>query len=262
MTTTRVVGYGDNAVVKPHVENVGEVRSSDNYRGPGIDVRDGFFAKTVTAPDQLSGSELVRIDGVEMTAKMAREYGILDKAFQGTKTFDESLSVAAARRGAEQAQATAQPKTTEVDPKTPEGQYRQATHRLEADIDNGTISVEEAKEYDTNLARVAMQSLSVEHVVETIDGLADGTVNPLEVPGEVRSMIRDVEASVTRAASASAKTEIGIDGFQELAAAAKVSPEVNQAIRDYAVMRASGRADGLTWADLLADVRDHLAGRR
>lgn len=253
MTVMRVTG-GEDGTVEQMISTSGGVRRDSDYADTGVKITSGFGSKTVHSADQIGDNDLVVIDGMEITGKMAREMGLLGRVF------DEPLSSSALAKGATDAQqARVADEPTKQETGVPD--YDDAIARLEAEIDNGTMTLEEAREYDTSLAQIAMSGLSVDAVVDTLDGLASGTVDATEVPGDVKSMIRDVETSVTEAATASVKSEIGGEGFAELQRAAAASPEVNAAIRNYAIMRATGRAEGITWSDFLADVRDHLAGR-
>ena len=120
------------------------------------------------------------------------------------------------------------------------------------------MEIAEAQEYDVAVGQVALSGLSVEYAVETIDGIADGTVNALDVPTDVKASLASAEAKIEAASTKSAQAELGADTFAWLQNAAATHPGVDKAIRTYAIDRATGRAGGISWADLAADIRAQL----
>ena len=120
------------------------------------------------------------------------------------------------------------------------------------------MSYEEAETNYVAAGELQLAGLSLDEGLEVIEKVRKGET--LDLPSDHVQVAQAVETRVTAAATASAKAEIGPDAFAYLQQAAATSPEVNEAIRGFAIRRASGRAEGLTWADLHADVVAHLKG--
>jgi hypothetical protein len=225
----------------------GVVRSTD-YQGQGATVRStkGIGGtRNVQEASQVADSDIVVIDGMEMKASMARELGLMGKVF------DEGLSVGATARAAQSA-----PKATQSG--TGNAEYDAAVAGLEESIEAGTMEVEEAQGYDTAVGEVALSGLSIEDAVATLDGMADGSVNAMDVSANVKATLASAEAKVTEAATKSAQRELGAETFGWLQRAASTHPGVNRSIRAYALDRATGRAGGVTWSDFAAHIRQEL----
>ena len=230
--------------------------SSDNYQDSGVTIRSGLFNKNISSADQAGDDDLIAIDGMEIKVKQAREMGLLNKQFAE----DGGLSAGNAAQAAHQRSDQQSDQQQSEQTGTGNTEYDTAMAGLNDAIEEGSMEYGEAQAYDTSIAQIAMSGLSVEHAVETLDGLASGDVDATAVPSETKQMLNDIQGNVQKAATQSAKTELGREGFDVLQRAASVSPEVNAALRSYAIMRATGKADGVTWSDFLEDVQAHLNG--
>ncbi|MDG1129815.1 MAG: hypothetical protein P8N68_12000 [Paracoccaceae bacterium] len=201
-----------------------------------------MFSKTVADPGQLKDTDLISIDNTEMQVGMARELGLLRKAFPE----DAGLNAGAAAMAAEvHREATPEVK---VPTGTGNDTYDEAVKGLSEAVETGIMDTAEAHTYDTAVAQVAMAGMTTEMALAVIEGGTEG------VSGEDRAMLQQVQQDVERSATQSAMSELGRDGFETLKKIAQVDPEVSEAIRGYAAMRALGKTNGLTWRNLLADV--------
>ena len=234
--------------------DAGGVQSSTQYKDTGVTVRSGLHSRTVSEPSQIADTDLVEIEGMQVTAKMARELGLMGQVF------DADLSAGAAAKAA-QVQTTEQ-QAQEDNSATGHAEFDQAVEGLNASIEAETMTLEEATEMHTALGEIALADMSVSEAVEMIDGINEGVVSPLEVGSDKQAMLQSVESKATAAATKSAQSELGAEGFERLSTIAQADPEVNAAIRSYAIMRATGKTEGITWNDFLADVEDHIRGGR
>jgi hypothetical protein len=228
--------------------------SSDDYQSQGVEVQRGFFKSTVHSADELNDDDMVEVDGISIKASMAKELGLMGEVFKPVRSpnqLDPNLSAGAAAQQQEQQQESEGTGYVE---------YDTAAKGLNDAIEAGHMEFEEAQSYDTILAQTAMAGMSVNDAVQTLSDLASGTKSQMDIGSENATMLKDAETKVTSAATKSAKTELGREGFDVIQRAASVSPEVNAALRSYAVMRATGKADGVTWSDFLGDVQAHLNG--
>ena len=75
--------------------------------------------------------------------------------------------------------------------------------------------------------------------------------------GNSRQVAEAVEQYVTDAATKSAKAELGQEGFDRLAQFAAMSPTIDQALRQYASLRALGKTSD-SWSDLLEMAAEEL----
>jgi hypothetical protein len=231
--------------------------SSDDYQSKGVEVQRGFFKSTAHSADELNDDDLVKVDGMDIKASMAKELGLMDEVFKPVRSpeqLDPGLSAGSAAQQHEQPQQQQESEGTGYE------EYDNAAKGLNDAIEAGHMEFEEAQSYDTILAQTAMVGMSVDDAVQTLSDLASGTKSQMEIGSENAAMLKDAETKVTSAATKSAKTELGREGFDVIQRAASVSPEVNAALRSYAIMRATGKADGITWSDFLGDVQAHLNG--
>ena len=236
-------------------------RSSDDYQSKGVEVQRGFFKSTVHSADELNDDDMVEVDGISIKASMAKELGLMGEVFKPVRSpeqLDPGLSAGAAAQQQEQQQQ--QQQQQQESEGTGYVEYDTAAKGLNDAIEAGHMEFEEAQSYDAILAQTAMAGMSVDDAVQTLSDLASGTKSQTDIGSENATMLRDAEAKVTSAATKSAKTELGREGFDVIQRAASVSPEVNAALRSYAIMRATGKADGVTWSDFLEDVQAHLNG--
>ena len=123
------------------------------------------------------------------------------------------------------------------------------------------MTAEEATVYQTINAEMAMKGIETSEVVERHDGLMSGEVDLQDMDPETRQTLERYESQVEDAARKAVVQEVGPEGFEFLEQSANNSPEVNEAIRNFAIMRATGKANGLTWGDLLRDVREFMRGQ-
>jgi len=201
--------------------------------------------RTVTDHTRLEDHERIHIDGMEVTVGMARDMGLI-----GGHTPDGGLSIGNA--------TAAEP---EVAPRSDTGHegYDATAAQLHTQVEEGNLTETEAVAYETVVGEIALAGLTPAQITDTIDGIADGSVDPADLTQDQRQIIQNTEAKVTEAATQSAMTELGQEGFNDLQRIAAASPEVNAAIRTYAGMRSLGLGD-VSWSDFYQDVKDHVAG--
>jgi len=278
MTTTRVSTGFDGTSYSEEMPSAGKTqRSTDFVEEGGVEFRQGpaGFKTTAWSEDMIGDNDLITIGGMEVTGKMARELGLL------SRVFDEGLSSGAAARAALQdkqsAHRTPQEKALDalrsIPADTPAGAdttvdtdttvdaensaYAETSKGLREAVESGTMSADEAVIYDAMAAEMAMTEIDVLDVAELQRGLHTGEIDQQDVDPDVKQTLERFEQQVTDAARKAVTEEIGQEGFHFIQRAAQSSPEVDSAVRDFAVMRATGRANGLTWSDFLQDVRDH-----
>ena len=222
-------------------------QSSNNYEDTGVKAKTSLgFSRTVQNPDQLNDNDLVEVDNMQITAKMAREMGLLGNVF------DAELSMSAAQEHQTKADQTEEKSNTGNEA------YDSAIDSLNDHLEDGSMTYEEAAQYEDALGEVALGGISIDHLVETIDGLADGTVAVNAVPADIKHIAEGVESKVTEAATSTAVNELGQDAFDDLSNMASLHPDVNNVIRKYAIDRAQGKHGGVTWAELHQDLREQL----
>ena len=228
-------------------------QSSTDYQPTGVTVLGNGgagFQREVQSADALADNDLINVEGMQMTAAQARDLGLLGKVFN-----DESLSAgsAAQRAGDSEVHEEATQRSN-----TGHAAYDEAIDSLNASIEEGAMTVEEGQVYDTSLAQIAYAGLEVDAVADTLSGLADGSLDETDVSSDVRAMATHVEAQVTEAATKAAVRELGKPAFDTLAQMAETHSGVAEVIRQYAIDRAQGRHEGVSWAELYADLNDQL----
>ncbi|MCA1807341.1 MAG: hypothetical protein LC687_05780, partial [Actinobacteria bacterium] len=148
--------------------------SSDDYADTGVQVRSGIFNKTISSADQAGDEDLIAIGGMEIKVKQAREMGLLNRQFPE----DGGLSAGNAAQAAHQ--------RVDQQAEQPEQEQPQGTGNLDYDtamaglnemLEAGSMAYDEAQTYDTSVAQIAMSGLSVEHAIETVQGIASGEVD-------------------------------------------------------------------------------------
>jgi len=234
-------------------------RSSDDYQSKGVEVQRGFFKSTAHSADELNDDDMVKVDGMDIKASLAKELGLMDEVFKPVRS-PEQLDPGLSAGSAAQQQQEQQDQQQQESEGTGYVEYDTAAKGLNEAIEAGHMEFEEAQSYDAILAQTAMAGMSVDDAVQTLSDLASGTKSQTDIGSENAAMLKDAETKVTSAATQSAQAELGREGFDVLQRAASVSPEVNAALRSYAIMRATGKADGITWTDFLGDVQAHLNG--
>lgn len=240
----------------------GGMKSSNDYQSTtSIEVQRGFSKASVSSAADLQDNDIVTVDGIDIKASMARDMGLLGEVFSPIKSpdqLDPGLNSGAAAQQQQQQSDQGTGADTGADTGTGHAAYDQAAAGLNEALEAGTMELAEAQTYDTTMAQMAMANMNVDDAVNTLSELSAGTVSELDIGSENATMLRDAETKVTEASTKSAMSELGQEGFNDIQRAAQVDPEVNAAVRNYAVMRASGKTDGLTWADLAADIQEHL----
>jgi len=248
--TERVTISGDQ-MTSQSLPNAGEVRHSTNNDADGITVRSGpaGFSRQSHNVSDLNDSDIIAIDGMEITAKVARDLGLLNKVY------DEGLNAGSASQRSEVPE-----QRVDVIKKSDTGhtEYDTAIDSLNEHIDNGSMTPAEGQAYDLGLAEIAMSGLSIESVTETLEGLANGTVAESDVPANVRATVIQVETAVEKAATSAAMAELGKPAFEALSQLASSHAGANQVIRQYAIDRAQGKHDGVTWPELYQDIQEQL----
>lgn len=225
--------------------STGGTQSSDAApQGEGYHVRSGMHGRVTNDLSQVADTDLITIQGMEVTVAMARDMGLIN-----AHKPDTGLSVGNA--------VPEDAPEVSTDASTGHAGYDQSLAELNTQVEAGSMTSREASEYSTALGQVALADMTVAEVSDAIDG----TVDLSELDQNQRDVIRNTESRVTEAATKSATTELGPEAFQRLSKIAAASPEVNQAIRQYAGLRAVGRGD-VSWSEFMQDVDDHVAGNR
>lgn len=235
----------------------GGTKSSNDYRSTtSIEVQRGFSKASVSSAADLQDNDIVTVDGVDIKASMARDMGLLGEVFSPIKSPDQLDPGLNSGAAAQQQQQSDQ--GTGADTGTGHAAYDEAAAGLNEALEAGTMELAEAQAYDTTMAQMAMANINVDDAVNTLSELSAGTVSELDIGSENATMLRDAETKVTEASTKSAMSELGQEGFNEIQRAAQVDPEVNAAVRGYAIQRATGETGGATWGDLAADIKAHL----
>ena len=228
-------------------------QSSTHHEPTGVTVLGNGgagFNREVHSADALNDDDLINVEGMQMTARQARDLGLLGKVFN-----DEGLSAGSAAQRIAKPEADSE---TAQKSNTGHAAYDEAIDALNASIDEGAMTVEEGQVYDTSLAQIAYAGLEAEAVAETLSGLADGSIDEADVSPDVRAMATHVEAQVTEAATKAAVRELGKPAFDALSGMAEAHAGVAEVIRQYAIDRAQGRHEGVSWAELYADLNEQL----
>jgi hypothetical protein len=225
---------------------------------------------TAYSADMVGDKDLIVVDGMEVTGKMARELGLLGQAF-----LDDDLSAGATARAALQDKQAAHrtpvqkvvddmgsinkttSETEEQGDKLPDA-YSKTTQGLREAVEGGHMLANEAVVYDTIAAEMAMNGFDPLEVADVTLQLAIGDMDPDTIDAGTKQTLERYEKQVTDAAQKAVCDEVGQDGYGYIKQAMNTSPEVYFAARDFAVRRATGQAAGLTWAHFMEDVREYL----
>jgi hypothetical protein len=197
-------------------------------------VQSGIGSKVVSNTSELNNDDVITIDGMSLKVQQARELGLIGRVS------DESLST-----GAIASAATAYA-----------AQTTEAPEATEQPIDMTAL---EANINETALGELELAGLNPDEGIALIQRLATGDA-PDDMTSDQQAVVNAVESKVTQAAENSAATELGPEAFSYLQNAAAASPEVSEAIRGYAIQRATGQAQGATWSDLYSDILHHMNG--
>ncbi|QFT72174.1 hypothetical protein [Ruegeria sp. THAF33] len=249
----RVTLGGGDATVQTMISSK-EHASSRDYVSSAVTVRNtNNIQREVHSQSDLSDTDVINVQGMSMKVAQAKELGLLNTVF------DEGLSFGAAQRAAQDHQSQTQ-ETPEETPRSDTGfpEFDTVVDGLNAALDDDIMTMGEAQVYEAAFGQIAMSGMSVDEVTETMRGLADGSVSELDVDGSTRAMFANVQSTVTEAATQSAMQELGPDGFDFLKQAAFTNPGVDRVVRQFAVDRAAGRADGITWTEFAQHIREQL----
>lgn len=248
MTTSRLTMNSDGSTTTSR----SGVASSNDYKPVGIEARNGFNTRHVADHSQLNDNEIIRVDGMELKVSQARDLGLIGGPV------DESLNAGSAAPRVPEAQ----PEATSAQTTTGHEGYDQSVAELNSKVEAGQISQAEAGEYSTALGQVALAGMTITEVSETLDQIATGEIDPaIDLSKDQRDVVNSVESTVHRAATQSVISEIGQQGFDRLAEIAKGDAEFDGILRQYASMRALGRADH-TWTEFLAEAEEWSRGNR
>jgi hypothetical protein len=197
----------------------------------GYRVKAGIGSRIVSDTSELSNDDVITIDGMSLKVQQARELGLIGRVS------DEGLSTGAIANA-----ATA---------------YAEQT--TEATEQPSDMTALEANINETALGELELAGLNPEEGIALIEQLANGDGLD-DITSDHRVVAQAVETKVTAAAENAAATELGPEAFTYLQNAAAASPEVSEAIRGYAIQRATGQAQGATWSDLYSDILHHMNG--
>ena len=232
-------------------DDKGYQSSTDYEPTSGVTVRGGASGSSRQAHNvsDLNDNDIISIDGMELKVLHARELGLLNRVF------DEGLHSGSASQQTEAPEAK-----VEVVQRSDTGHasYDEAIDALNALIDEGSMTPEEGQVYDTSLAQIAFAGLQVDEFAETISGLSDGSIDEADVPADLRAMAVHVEAEVTQASTKAAINELGKPAFDALTEMAASHAGVAEVIERYAIDRAQGKHNGVSWSDLYADLNEQL----
>jgi hypothetical protein len=214
-------------------------------------------------------NDLIAINGMEVTGRMARELGLLGQAF-----LDDDLSAGATARAALQDKQAAHrtpvqkvvddigsirtaSETEEQEDKLPDA-YSTTTQGLREAVEAGHMSAHEATVYDTLAAEMAMTNINAVEAATLHLDLATGQISEQDVDAQTKQTLDRYEAEVIKASEKAVVNEVGPEGLQFIRETMRSSPDVYLAARNFAVMRATGQSQGLTWSDFVRDVRGYM----
>jgi len=234
--------------------NNGGTRRVSSSDGPGQPVRRGFHTINVSDPADLQDDDLVRIGGVEMSVRFARNEGVLGDLYHGYKSpaeLDPGLSAHATAKGAQETDA-------EVKSNTGNAEFDTLVDSLNAGVESGALEYFEAQAYETAVGEIALSGLSLDHAMEAFEAVGSGRLNVDDIPEDTRSMLARTEDAVTAAAEKAAISELGDEAFGWLNTHAAYNPQIAAHISRYAADRAMGRHDEVTWAEVYEDIAQHF----
>lgn len=240
---TQRITVNAEEMITETLPDAGVVHRSSDYDSGGVTVREGAagFNRQVHSVTDLNDNDIVVVDNMEVTAKMARELGLLGQVF------DEQLGPQSGRV-----------RTEEVKPvvvvKTGYELYDTTSERLAEQTESGVINTHEAQVYDTAVAELAMTGLGV----DTIVGVSNGDIREGELTTEMQATATRIENNVREASTKAAMSELGKPAFDALSNLAAANPEVGVIVERYAIDRAQGKAAGVTWAALYHSLLEDL----
>jgi hypothetical protein len=240
------VSHGTDGSVSTSTKGV--ITGNNAPQQEGYHVRSGLHGHVTNDLSNVADTDLINIQGMEVTYKMAKEMGLV-----GMHKPDEGLTAASAAQ-----------RTPEVSPtgsQTGNIGYDATVDGLAAQVEAGVMKYDEASQYETALGQVALAGLTVTEVTETLDGIADGSIDPAMLPSDQRQVVENLETKVTEASTKSVMSEIGQEGFDRLSQIAAGDAEFSEVLRNYASMRALGKADH-TWSQFLVEAEAWSHGQR
>ena len=89
MTITRVTLAHDGEFSETHLPDTGGVSRSSDYQQSGITIQRGMGSAVVSSPEQLQDDDMLTIQGVQMSARAARELGEIENAFKTIRSPEE-----------------------------------------------------------------------------------------------------------------------------------------------------------------------------
>lgn len=249
MVTRVQLGTGgdENTATVTEMPSSKNYTTSDDIDMGGVTFRNakGMVSQTHDV-GSLADEDIVEIGGMQVQVGMAKQMGLMGDI--------EAAAKAAAPNAAPQG-------TPEDATKTDNEAYDRVVSALNTAIENGEIEHAEAVTYETAVGSLAMAGLDTQTALQTLDDLNAGKVSESDIPAEKLMAIDNARNEVTQAATKSAIGELGDSGFAELSQLAASNPAVNQIILTYAIDRAQGLNQGVTWAELFAGIKEDLGFR-
>lgn len=254
MTVQRVTmstdADGNEVAEVTNMISAGTFVSSADHVGPGITVKDGIGTKTVTAADQLAGHEIITVQGMEIKVSQARELGLLDQVFDPSKAHAH-----------QQEQDGLHPQAQQDAPKQPQTEYQSAEAAVEQMVAAASMTAREAQSATTAIAQIEMAGMEIGDFYQIAQGVESGEASSLDIGDNLHDTISGIIENTKAAATASAMAELGPESFAKLQEIAKLSPEVSEAVKGYAMRRMTGQADNLTWTDLFNEAGSFMRGQ-
>ena len=239
------------------VSSSGGMKSSENFENTSgaVEVqRNGDTVLTQTMGD-MQPDDIVTYQGMQVSVGVLNDMGLLEEVFAGQ-----------AQRSAQSAPDSA----PEGPQGTPQGDQRSAASNpydaaekaIQEAYHSEAMSWDEAQTAATTLGNLEMQQVDVQTAAEAaqaiLEGAADYDVADMLGSGDSFSLVKNSIDTMQPLMEASAKAELGDEGFAQLQEMAQNSPAVNAAVLQYGIMRATGQTDGARWSDLLADVANFM----
>jgi hypothetical protein len=254
MAVTRVTTDNEGNMSEQDMPSNKQYATSEDYKEGGVTAFTGP-AKSRTqvhSPDGLADNDLVEVDGMQIRVADARSMGLLGDLFANAP---KSATEAQAAKDHKAAQEVTTQKSD-----TGHAEYDASVDNLNAMLEEGTIMMEEAQEYDHAHGELAMIGVSPDDAWATLHNLAEGEVAEADVDPQQRQAIQQAYQKVQEAAAKSALNEIGDEGVSELRTIADLHPGAQQAIWRYASDRAQGLTN-VTWDELRGSLKEQLGMR-
>lgn len=235
------------------VSSSGGMKSSESFENTSgaVEVqRNGDTVLTQTMGD-MQPDDIVTYQGMQVSVGVLNDMGLLEEVFAG----QPHSGAPSAPEGPQGTQQSAQ----QSDPSNP---YDAAEKAIQEAYNSEAMSWDEAQTAATTLGNLEMQQVDVQTAAEAaqaiLEGAADYDVADMLGSGDSYSLVKNSIDTMQPLMEASAKAELGDEGFAQLQEMAQNSPAVNAAVLQYGIMRATGQTDGARWSDLLADVANFM----